>query len=145
MENLLEWNLPAAFVSFNAFNNLTWWKNIKSLLRNLVTAYISKECVPAQLLKSCLTICDPMDCSPPGSSVHGIFQARLLEWVAISSSRRSSQPREWTCISWVSCITGKFFSTESPRKPCINKTSLEILLFYKERIRTNDYSLKILN
>ena len=38
--------------------------------------------------KSCLTVCDPMDCSPPGSPVHGIFQARLLEWVAISSSRR---------------------------------------------------------
>ena len=49
----------------------------------------------------CLTLCNPMDCSPPGSSVHGIFQARLLEWVTISSSRVSSQPRDQT---WVSCI-----------------------------------------
>ena len=40
-----------------------------------------------------------MDCSPPGSSIHGIFQSRILEWVAISSSRGSSRPRDWTCVS----------------------------------------------
>ena len=45
-----------------------------------------------------------MDCSPPGSSVHGIFQARIMEWVAISSSGGSSRPREWTRVSWLSCI-----------------------------------------
>ena len=44
--------------------------------------------------QSCLTHCDPMDCSPPGSSVHGTLQARILEWVAISSSRGSSPPRD---------------------------------------------------
>ena len=51
--------------------------------------------------------CDPMDCSPPGSSVHGIFQARILEWLAISSSRRSSWPRDWTQVSHVAgrCFT----------------------------------------
>ena len=53
---------------------------------------------------SCLTLFDPMDCSPPGSSVHVISQARTLEWVAISSSRGSSWPRDRTCISLVSCI-----------------------------------------
>ena len=47
----------------------------------------------------CPTLCDPMDCSPPGSSVHGILQARILEWVAISFSRGSSQPRDWTQLS----------------------------------------------
>ena len=47
----------------------------------------------------CLTLCDPMDCSPPGSSVHGIFQERVLEWVAISSSRVSSRPRDRTQVS----------------------------------------------
>ena len=52
--------------------------------------------------QACLTLCDPMDCSPPGSSVHGIFQARILEWVAISSSRGSSRPRDRTQISYVS-------------------------------------------
>ena len=53
---------------------------------------------------SCLvvsTLCDPTDCSPPGSSVHGIFQARMLEWVAISSSRGPSQPRDRTHVSCI--------------------------------------------
>ena len=51
--------------------------------------------------QSCPTLCDPMDCSPPGSSVHGIFQARILEWVAISFSRGFSWPRDWTQASSV--------------------------------------------
>ena len=57
-----------------------------------------RTCMRAYV-QSCLTLCDPMDCSPPGSSVHGILQARILEWAAISSSRRSSWPRKWTHIS----------------------------------------------
>ena len=48
--------------------------------------------------------CDPMDYSPSGSSVHGILQARILEWVAMPSSRGSSQPRDWTRVSYISCI-----------------------------------------
>ena len=60
--------------------------------------------VCAKLLQSCPPLCDPIDCSPPGSSVHGILQARILEWVAIPFSRASSQPRNQTCISYVSCI-----------------------------------------
>jgi len=57
-------------------------------------------CVHAcSVIKSCPTFCDPMDCSLPGSSVHGIFQARTLEWVAISSTRGSSQPRDLTRVS----------------------------------------------
>ena len=51
--------------------------------------------------KSCPLFCDPMDCNPPGSSVHGITQARILEWVAISLSSVSSQPRDQTCVSCV--------------------------------------------
>ena len=47
---------------------------------------------------------DPMDCSPPGSSVHGILQARIPEWVAVSSSRRASRPRNRTWVSYISCI-----------------------------------------
>ena len=58
----------------------------------------------AKSLPSWSTLCDPMDHSPPGSSVHGILQAKILEWVAISFSRRSSQPRDATCLSYVSCI-----------------------------------------
>ena len=56
--------------------------------------------------QSCLTLCNPKDCSPPGSSVHGILQARILEGVAMPSSRGSSRPRDQTHVSYVSC-TGR--------------------------------------
>ena len=59
----------------------------------------------------CLTLCNPMGCSLPGSSVHRILQARILEWVAIPFSRGSSQPKDQTCISY---IAGRFFTTEQP-------------------------------
>ena len=58
-------------------------------------------CLVAQ---SCLILCDPMNCSPPGSSVCGILQERILEWVSMPSSRGSSQLRNRTCVSYVSCI-----------------------------------------
>ena len=58
-------------------------------------------CVPAQW---CLSLCNPLDCSQPGSSGHRISQARILDWVAISSCRDLCTPRHWTCISWISCI-----------------------------------------
>ena len=64
--------------------------------------------------KLCPTLCDPMDYSPPGSSIHGISQGRMLEWVAISFSRGSSQPRDRTHVS---CLAGGFFPTEPPGKP----------------------------
>ena len=54
--------------------------------------------VLSEVTQSCPTLCNPMDCSPPGSSVHRIFQARVLEWVAISFSRGSSQPRGQTQV-----------------------------------------------
>ena len=54
--------------------------------------------------QSCPTLWDPMDCGPPGSSVRGILQARVLVWVALPSSRGSSWPRDWISISFISCI-----------------------------------------
>ena len=54
--------------------------------------------------QSCLAFCDPMGCSLPGSSVHGILQARIPEWVAISFFRGSSPPRDRTCVSCIYCI-----------------------------------------
>ena len=57
----------------------------------------------------------------PGSSAHGIIQARILEWVAMTSSKGSSQPKDQTSISCGSCITGRFFTTEPPRKPRYSK------------------------
>ena len=53
----------------------------------------------SEVAQSCSALCDPVDCSPPGSSIHGILQARVLEWVAMSFSRGSSQPRDWTQVS----------------------------------------------
>ena len=56
------------------------------------------------ITQSCPNLCNPMNYNLPGSSVHGIFQARILEWVAVSSSREASPPRDWTCISGTSCL-----------------------------------------
>ena len=67
---------------------------------------VKRESEVAQL---CLTLCDPMDCSLPGSSVHGIFQARVLEWVAIFFSKRSSQPRD---RNWVSTLQADVLLSE---------------------------------
>ena len=65
---------------------------------------LNEVCMQAKSLQSCPTLCDPTDYSPPGSSVHGILQARKLEWVPMPSSRVSSHPRDWTCISFDFCI-----------------------------------------
>ena len=62
---------------------------------------ILKQTKKNEVANSCPTLCNPKDCSPPGSSVQGILQARLLEWVAISFSRGSSWPRDWTQVSWI--------------------------------------------
>ena len=71
---------------------------------------------------SCVWLCGPKDCSPWGSSVYGILQTRILEWAAIPSSRRPSQPRDLADINCVSCIAGRFFTTETWEAPmnCIN-------------------------
>ena len=76
--------------------------------------------VKALVTQSCLTLWDPMDCSPPGSAVHGVLEARILEGLAISFSRGSSWPRDWT---WVSCITGRFFTLWASREPKVIYTS----------------------
>ena len=64
-----------------------------------ISNVVVKEESESDITQSCRTLCGPMDCSPPHSSVHGIFQARVLEWVIISFSRRSSWPRDWTRVS----------------------------------------------
>ena len=69
------------------------------------------EKVKVLIAQSCMILCHPMDCSPRGSSVHGILQARILECVAIPFSRGSSWPRDRT---WVSCIASRFLPSEPP-------------------------------
>ena len=75
-----------------------------------------------------LTLCNSMDCSPPVSSVHGIFQARELKWIAISFSKRSSQPRDQTCVS---CIASRSFTFEPPGSPyCKSKWIAKMNSFF---------------
>ena len=65
------------------------------------------------VIQTCMTLCDHMDCSPPGSFVHRISQAKVLEWVAISFSRECSWTRDWTPVS---CFAGRFFTVWATRK-----------------------------
>ena len=76
-----------------------------------VTQLVSAE--EKKIVQSCPTLWNPMDCSLPGSSIHGILQTRILEWVAMPSSKGSSQPRT---LTQVSCIAGRFFTPELPGK-----------------------------
>ena len=79
----------------------------------------------SEVAQSCPTLCNPMECGQPGSSIHGVFQARTLEWVAISFSRGSSRPRNWTQVSHIAgrCFTiwasrealGKVLNMQVPR------------------------------
>ena len=69
---------------------------------------------PCVCVQSYLTLRPHQDCNLPGSSDHGILQVKMLEWVAIPSSRGPSQPRDWTGTAW---ILGRFFTTEPPGKP----------------------------
>ena len=98
-------------VKFLTFNfQLSWLK---------VFTISSKETSPVDMLycaQSRPTLWDPIDYSPLGSSVHGISQAEILEWVAISSSRGSPQPRDRTHISCVSCIAERFFTSWAIRE-----------------------------
>ena len=86
------------------YSHSSWWNQGWPQGRGLhIWTRLARRmnCAKFQL---CPTLCDPMDHSPPGSSAHGILLARMLEWVAVPSSRGSSLPRDWTCISKVSCI-----------------------------------------
>ena len=65
----------------------------------LSLSLMRKVQVKSEVAQSCLTLCDPMDCSPPGSCVHEILQARILEWVAFPFSKGSSQPRDQIQVS----------------------------------------------
>ena len=79
-------------------------------------------CVHAKSLQLCPTLCNSVDCSPPGSSVHGSLQARILKWVAMPSSRGSSQCRDQTHVSYVSWVGSRFFATRAAWEapfPCI--------------------------
>ena len=73
-------------------------------LFNVMITYLPHDCMCAKSLQLCLTLWDPSDCSLPGFSVHGILQARILEWASISSSRGSSWPRDQNQVSYITFI-----------------------------------------
>ena len=104
--------------NFFSFELLESWPYVPSFWNTSVCiSYkqvhnLLKQESESEVAQSCPTLCDPMGCSLPGSSVHGIFQAMVLEWIAISFSRGSSQPRDRT---WVSRIVDRHFTVWARR------------------------------
>ena len=92
----------------------------------LFCVIIQRLCMCVLVAQSCPTLCDPMECSSPGSPVHGIAQARILEWVSIPFSRGSSQPSDWTQVS---CITGRFFTGWAIREAQIVGLKIHVSIF----------------
>ena len=95
------------------------WTQVSGIAGKFFAVWVTREAQwqmkwsGLKVAQSCLTLCDYMDCSLPGSSVHRILQARILEWVAVPFSRRSSQPRNSTQVS---CIAGEFFTVWATRE-----------------------------
>ena len=116
----------------------TWNSSITQISQlKLQQDIIQKE---SEVAQSCPTLWDPVDCSPPGSSIHGILQARILEWVAISFSRGSSWPRDWTQVS---CIAGRRFNLWATREaPIIQRNVLmkekNVMLQPEEKNKANN-------
>ena len=102
------------YVAWEKLHGFNWPTMVCSLLSIISLPWISLTLsLKVLVAHSCLTLCNPMDWSLPGSSVHGILHARILEWVAIPFSRGSFWPRGWT---WVSCIVGGFFTIWATRE-----------------------------
>ena len=86
----------------------------------------------SEVAQSCLTLWDPIDCSLPSSPVHGIFQAMVLEWIAFSFSRGSSQPRDWTLVS---CIVDRRFTVWATREVrAVIKTKMLAAFFFSSKV-----------
>ena len=128
MNNLTHLQLQVVFFFFSLNTKIISWKKRKEWLRtgnrppylrivasqDNVTYGYAKKSVEMLVTQSCQTVWDPTDCGPPDSSVHGILRASILEWVAVSFSRESSRPRDWTHVS---CITGGHFTAGHQRSP----------------------------
>ena len=110
VRNVNSWATPQTYWQFSCIWHIYIYMHVYIhilLIHSAVQQKLTQHCksvMCAKSLQSCPTLCDAMDWSPPGSSVHGILQTRILEWVAIPSSRGSSQPRNWSSVSYVSCI-----------------------------------------
>ena len=112
------------FVFSSCLESITYTYYSSTLVFIIVLALCVCLCV--LVAQSCLTLCNPMSCTLPGSSVHGIFQARILEWVVMPFSRGSSPPRGQT---WVSCIAGRLFTVWATREACVLALVLYLNIF----------------
>ena len=112
-------NSHTLLILFLIISTLIFQESFCSVFLSFLSFFFFLQCTffESEVAQPCPTLCDPMDCSLPGSSLHGILQARVLEWVAISFSRGSSQPRDRTLVS---CIPGRHFDLWAAR---------EVLLF----------------
>ena len=114
---VLEW------VAISFSRGFSWprdWTQVSLITGRCFTIWATRDAQSeSEVCQSCPTLCNPMDCSLPGSSIHGIFQASALEWVAISFSRGSSRPRDWTQVS---CIAGRHFTIWATREAHQSKT-----------------------
>ena len=116
-----------SFLTGGAFHHIQMRKNFEfpkhsSALHPVICVY-QYPCVCAKSLQSCPTLCDPTDYSLPGSSVYRILQAKILEWVAMPSSRVPSQCRDQTHISCSLALSGGFFTTKTTWEDPRNCTS----------------------
>ena len=118
---ILEW------VAISFFRGSSWPKDrtwVSRTTGRCFTLWATREAQESEVTQSCLTLCDPMDCSLAGFSVHGTFQARILEWVAISFSRGSSRPRDRT---WVSRLLGSRFTLWATREANFSSYLIEFI------------------
>ena len=90
--------------------SLSWHAQVQ-----LVESIINSTYMCVLVTQSCPTLYNPMDCSPPSFSVHGMLQVRIMEWIVILFSRRTTQPRDWTLVP---CIRGRFFTIWATGKSC---------------------------
>ena len=115
VEGRMEWEVGVSSrpSRIEWINNKILLYSTKNYIQCPMMNHTGKEYICVLVAQSCLTLCDPMKCSPPGSSVHGILQSRILEWVAISSTRVSSPLRDRTPVS---CIASRFFTIWATRE-----------------------------
>ena len=113
---------------YSSTHHFEMLKHVSSCKRETIHFYLTMcicVCVSCLFLSNSLI---SLDCSPPGSSVHGILQARILEWVAMPSFRGSSPPRDQTCVSYVACIASGFFTTSPTWEVPFRGTHYQLIL-----------------
>ena len=139
----VDWLRPTSIVEGNLFisstksnvnlsgNTLT---NTPRITFNMIFSPLSglvKVKSKSEIVQLCWTLCDPMDCSLPGSSLHGILQARVLEWVAISFSRGSSWPRDRTLVSH---IPGRRFNLCTTREATLSLVKMTCKILWRQKV-----------